>query len=247
MKPPIFHELSPTFIYQSEVHNKEVIKEVFFNNLEKYGFDIEGDNGYIRDKGGQIWTTGESKKGKGFIHLDPEFKVFFDQVKKQLCGFLTDLNFNIDTLSFHIVKSWYTIMNNNAGVNFHIHSASELSFVYYVDVPTGSGNIHFMNPNFNEMSYNSYFTNLFESTKSGGFINEISSEGYNPHTSRCFTLPAIEGNLIIFPSKLPHMVLPSLNTTKKRYSISGDIKLCTNIQIDGYENGLAHPSRWLEL
>lgn len=272
MNPPTFHAFSPTVIYQSEIRNKEIIKEIFFQKFEKYGFDIDdpdlfwSDNGqpmmpvgygYPSDENnGEIVgvpdsygysVTGEFR-GKGFIHLDSDFKIFFDELKSNLHKFFDGINFTTDKFSFHVIKSWYTIVNNKTRVSLHSHSSSDLSFVYYVSVPEGSGNIHFINPNSHDMSYNSYFPGMFERSPVGkSFMNDMWGEKYNSHTNQFFSLPSIEGTLLIFPSKLAHMVPQSQETTDKRYSISGDIKICLDAKVDDYEHGLVHPSRWLEL
>lgn len=274
MEKPTFHAFAPTVIYQAEVHNKEIIKEIFFKNFEKYGFDIDTPDLFWSAEGVPVMPVGygfpaelDNKvsevtgipgdygysvtgefRGKGFIHLDPEFKIFFDQLKKHLYGFFNGLNLDINKFSFHVIKSWYTIINDKTGVSMHSHSSSDLSFVYYVDVPDGSGNIHFINPNYHDMCYNSYFPGMFERPSSGrAFMNDVWGKEYNAHTNQYFALPSIEGTLLIFPSKLAHMVPQSKDTEEKRFSISGDIKLCLDEKIDDYEHGLVHPCRWLEL
>ena len=211
-----------------------------------YGFPSKLENKSIPDDYGYS-VTGEFR-GKGFIHLDIEFKIFFDQLKKHVHAFFNGMNFDINKFSFHVIKSWYTIINDKTGVSLHSHSSSDLSFVYYVDVPEGSGNIHFINPNYHDFSYNSYFPGMFERPTSGrAFMNDVWNKEFNAHTNQYFPLPSIEGNLLIFPSKLAHMVPQSKETEEKRYSISGDIKVCLDVSIDDYEHGLVHPARWLEL
>ena len=253
IKNSLLHAISPTYIYHGELYNSEVIREVFFDNFEKYGFDTHAEN--CNDDSPQKsvnfgqsesnYTTGEVRPNKGYIHLDDSFLLFFTQLKSHITNFLDGIGLDVDKFSYHVLKSWYTIMDERHGVGLHHHNSSELSFVYYINVPPGAGNIHFLNPNLIDTSHNCFFPSIYEKSLLGrGFLkDEITS-----HTKRLLPVEVKDGDLLIFPSTLSHMVPASKSENgEKRYSISGDIKLTTSPDISTYEHGLVHPSRWLEL
>lgn len=253
IKNSLLYSISPTYIYHGELYNSEVIKEVFFDNFEKYGFEVKVENydsnlpqmpvGFGQSDSN--YPTGEVRLDKGYIHLDDNFSLFFTQLKSHITKFLDGIGLNVDKLSYHVLKSWYTIMDEKWGVALHHHNSSELSFVYYINVPPGAGNIHFLNPNFVETSHNCFFPSVYEKSLLGrGFVkDEITL-----HTKRLLPVEVKDGDLLIFPSTLAHEVPASKSENgEKRYSISGDIKLTTSPDISTYEHGLVHPSRWLEL
>ena len=244
----IFHGISPIVIYQTKLDHIEIIKEAFLNNFDKYGFDpkLYPMVDYLGDSNPTFANAGDLIGGlKGFIHQDECFSPLFSQLKIHLDKFLNGLSINAEKLSYHITKSWYTIVDGGANINEHYHNAADLSFVYYVRVPSEHGNIHFLNPSLRQNSLNCYFQGMLDDFP---YERNLVKNTDNLHIQKYLSFPSFDGDLIIFPAALPHMVPPYENPTHEdRYSISGDIKLCLAKDVDNYALGLVHPSRWKEL
>ena len=130
---------------------------------------------------------------------------------------LKDLFFNLRTHGNHFIKSLgitNTLKLDNAWINIngykdtnqsHIHPGAILSGVYYVQTPKDCGNIHFYHPAFTTFQFG---------------WNELKNNGYNSYNSAEWFLPAVQGNLYIFPGLLYHRVEPNYNKKEKRISIS---------------------------
>jgi hypothetical protein len=231
-----FHGISPIVIYESNLENKGEIKKLFHNKFSEYGFDIQ-----IADRLDGITTSNGEYLGKSYLHNDEDFSIFFKQLKSHITEYLTKLGFAADKLSYHVLKSWYVIISDLNGMEFHHHDGADLSFVYYVDVPEDCANVRFLNQNFRNK--NAIFNGIFISSDSEkNFIGDFN----NPHTSHSYPFKPKEGSLLIFPSALEHGIERTDNPIK-RYSIAGDIKFTLKKEILDYETGLVHPSLWKEL
>ncbi len=240
MNSDSLYGLSPVVIYKSfnvpEEHVK--IKSLYHRKFQQYGFDVGMDSRYS----GVSNSSGESL-GKCFLHKDSDYDGFFYFLKDNLNNYFYKLGFNSDLFSFHILKSWYVVITDNNGMDFHTHSCSDLSFCYYVDIPKNSGKINFLNQNFNNK--NNFFSGLFDynpNEPEKTFIKDFT----NPHVFKSYAFEPSEGMLLIFPSDLSHSV-DWCDESITRYSISGDIKLTLNKNILNFESGLIHPSCWREL
>ena len=236
----MLHELSPILIYQTEISHQDDIKTIYFEKISQYGFDSTIPE-FVFPLGMINLQTGEVRS-KGFLHKDEEFSLFFTELKYHINKFISEIGFETSLFSFHVMKSWYTITSQGMEVSMHRHSAGDLSFVYYVDIPPDSGDISFLNPNYIDSSLNNYFMGMFRPPYPGKkFIEKV-----NHHTQEFYKIESKSGNLLIFPSHLYHKVSKSMSK-ETRYSLSGDIKICLNEKIDNYEHGLIHPSYWVEL
>lgn len=232
--------ISPIIIYESfnDSQSHKKIKDTYYKKFSDYGFDYGLDSRF----GGTCNSSGENL-GKSFIHKDPEFNNLFSFLKKNLIEYITKLGFNEELFSFHVLKSWYVVITEHNGMQFHTHSGSDLSFCYYVDIPKKSGKINFLNQNINNK--NCIFSGLFDynpEEPSKTFIKDFD----NPHTFHSYPFEPSDGKLLIFPSELSHSVDLS-ESDVVRHSISGDIKLTLNKKIKNFESGLVHPSLWTEL
>ena len=232
--------LSPILIYESfnNIQDHKKIKKIYYEKINEYGFDYGLDSRF----NGACNSSGESL-GKSFIHKDPSFSNLFQFIKINLVNYITKLGFNDELFSFHVLKSWYVIISENNGMQFHTHSCSDFSFCYYIDAPKNSGAINFLNQNTNNQ--NNIFSGIFDysiNEPSKTFIKDFE----NPHVFNSYGFSPSDGKLLIFPSTLDH----SVNTCEPgvvRHSISGDIKLTLKKEIQNFESGLIHPSLWTEI
>ena len=109
-----------------------------------------------------------------------------------------------------IVNHWININPPQTYNMMHDHPMSDLSGVFYIDVPENSGHIMFENPK----SFASH-TELVTYT-------DTASEQHNQHVQK-FIKP-IEGLLLIFPAHLRHGVLPN-ESNEDRISVSFNIRI----------------------
>ena len=108
-----------------------------------------------------------------------------------------------------ITNMWGTINSKVSHWNMvHTHPESILSGVFWLSTPAGSGDLVLMNP-----------TNIDWWTEKLFAVEKIKSNSYSGTYYRVY---AKEGELIIFPSYLPHMVEPNTSDVK-RISISFNI------------------------
>lgn len=115
---------------------------------------------------------------------------------------------------WHSFDCWINI-NKQGGFNPpHIHPGQTYSGVYYLSVPEGSGNIHFLDPRPAPI-YGTPDLNV-ENDK-----NVYSNN--NPYDSRVFSHCPREGYVVFFPSWLVHYVDPN-PTPSPRISIAFNVK-----------------------
>lgn len=232
--------ISPVIIYESfnDEENHKKIKNTYYKKFSEYGFEYELNNNFE----GYSYSSGEHL-GKSFLHKDPQFECLFSFLKKNLIEYIIKLGFNEDLFSFHVIKSWYVVITEDNGMQFHTHSGSDFSFCYYIDVPENSGKINFLNQNTSNKNY--IFSGLFDynpEEPNKTFIKDFT----NPHIFHSYPFEPSDGKLLIFPSELAHSV-DSCEPGVVRHSISGDIKLTLNKKIKNFESGLVHPALWTEI
>lgn len=199
----------PTLICDFESLTHEKFKDIFYNNLHKYVHPdgIDGEHADVT------------------FHHNAEFEFFFKEVTIFAEQYLTELSLDPNQYDIHLVKCWWQSLTKNH-IPMHNHSDAHLSFVYYVNVPPESGNLHFQaDP---QTFHNDLTRGLFLDDYDGKFpfksFNHFNamSVGYEPK----------EAKVIVFPASLNHMttlfnetdtVTTDVDVIKKRrISISGD-------------------------
>lgn len=106
----------------------------------------------------------------------------------------------------HFLNSWVTIYPPGTYVPEHVHSNSMLSGVFYAKVPEGSGNIIFKDPS------------AVAKTMFIGDYNQF------PTVPTVYTHPVQTGQMIIFPSWLPHLTEVN-RSTEDRIMVSFNISM----------------------
>ncbi len=101
------------------------------------------------------------------------------------------------------LQCWVNINHTNSWNDVHDHEGSEiiLSGVFYVKVPTNSGNIRFYDPRNSKSLFREYYEN-----EKGTYLR----------------MTPVENMLIFFPPYLKHMVEPNFST-ENRISIAFNI------------------------
>jgi len=135
------------------------------------------------------------KHSSTLVHQQPEFKKLFDYITLQVNQAAESIGMR-GVLT--IMESWININDTQGAFNLqHIHGGV-LSGTFYVQVPTGSGQLYLTNP---------APIHLWE-----GF--NVCPER-NHFFSETIEVNPIEGTVLIWPSYLPHTVGPNKDNVER--------------------------------
>jgi len=218
------HFLFPTPVMQVDLTPDDGIAEAMYQQLEIFDRIIFGDPQFSsRDNltGDRLGISGLDQ-----LHLMNEFSWLNQQIGEQVLLYLTDISGPDHGLEVHIQKAWPVVCSRDGGtIPSHTHRNSQLSAVFYVrtEDDANSGELQFQAPA-------AFFSNAMaipsrETTVSGGV--------FAPKQHR----------LLIFPSNLPHQVLP-YEGSGPRYSVSYDLAV-TTAPGQGREMLMPHPMDWV--
>ena len=87
------HEIFPLVIYQDSIDCHREFKGENLDSLREYWF-----NGYENES--------PEYSGKIFLHLDPRYNFFFDDLKTSVDNYFLHLNVDYSKLNYHVIKSW---------------------------------------------------------------------------------------------------------------------------------------------
>tara|TARA_R100000030_G_scaffold66814_1_gene50878 strand:+ start:379 stop:996 length:618 start_codon:yes stop_codon:yes gene_type:complete len=132
-----------------------------------------------------------------------ELRPLFEYICQMAYKAVTDLDF-IDC-DIALTEAWLNVNDSRQCMNNeHIHG-EVFSGVFYLQAPEGSGKLSIVNPGINRM------------WKGGGLLSQK-----NQFTGESIRIEPIEGNIILFPSYLPHSVETN-DHDEERISISFNI------------------------
>jgi len=139
-------------------------------------------------------------QSKNIVDAD-EMSEFLKCLDMHLMAFSAMISIQLER---NVSRLWANL-NRYSSYNLnHIHPGCLVSGVYYTKVPENSGAIYFNNPVGNECGLS-------------GFISGF------PELKSFREFPAEEGDLLLFPSWLDHGVLPNMNESEDRISISFNV------------------------
>jgi hypothetical protein len=210
------HPIFPTIIYQCSMgsHWCDIL-----SSKKEYQFDPSSGA-----------LTGETRD-LGLMHHDPDLQDFFGEVSASIIACLDQASINTDVVEPAIMKAWCTMIDAGDTMRAHTHACSDLSFVYYVD-PPDNALIKFLNPNRNP---NKYFDGAYDNEPILGEKNFINASDY--------TMVVQKGDIIIFPSNIPHCTVGGGQSVHLR-SIAGDVKLVLKHDYTSLDTGLINPAHW---
>ena len=130
------------------------------------------------------------------IRDDPLILDLISKCKVHVLNFVRELGAN-EFKSVRCSECWFNLYEKNDYQEVHTHMNSHISLVYYVKVPTDSGNIVFNSP--------TYLTDLFRPS----FTRDVTTATYTPG----------ESDVMIFKSNVAHRVTPN-KTDEHRVSIA---------------------------
>jgi len=184
------HTIFPTsFYWENNILSKED-RNILFDKITKLS--------ETQSSGGQYWRA-NVKNSHGYYGLreDNDFNKLEDIITMHVNIFAAELKSNHN---YKCDYGWYNVYDDNSYQEYHIHSNSIFSAVYFLSAPEGSSPLVFhcgvddMLPMKNIIEYNAY-------------NNE--THDYVPE----------DDTLVIFRSNLKHMV-PKGNNTYPRITLS---------------------------
>lgn len=226
------HYAFPLAIYTKQLDNYEEFNRVILDNIAPYDFTSTDEV-----------LTGEWL-GKIAMHHNPLFKDFYKTVSDCAKDYVNFLGMRDDIFEYHFTKSWLSIIDKpQYHMGYHTHSISDISWVYYVEVPENADVISFSNMNkpnelFDGLMDDSREVDVNEHNNPQGktFFRERNTPNYNT-----FFIPPHPGLLVMFPGKQRHGTVPHPQTTEpqlgKRTAVVGDINMHLKHDYLKFESG----------
>ena len=191
------------------------------------------------------WFNGSENEspeysGKIFLHLNTNYKCFFDDLKKNIDEYMNHLNIDSGKLNYHVIKTWvgYHKDNETPSINAHYHNESNISFCYYLKTDDTSDKFCMQQ----QKNRNEVAGGLFEIAEKRNLIL-----GYNKYNCNYYTITPIEGTVLVFPSNAYHFTQKIAERRGERIVIAGDIRITLREDNPDYHQGSTHPSQWTQL
>ncbi len=234
-KSATLHALFPTLVYQTSLEEAASFNADFKGSEPDFAFDPQ-----VRGKA--RYNAGEYH-GQILLHQSDSLQPFFTTLAQQVSKYLKAMGMRTDVFEMQCLKSWFVFCDTTGeedddAIVPHNHSCSDISWVYYVDVPDEAGTIRFHGPN--RLS-----TAVFESAFHYDWHNEDKSaiSTVNWWNSDTWSLPTKTGDLLIFPGHQVHSVEAN-RSPKRRITVAGDIALTLREDYRDLEFGRTSPTHW---
>lgn len=172
------HAIFPTLVVEVKNENHAVIKTA----MEKHILDLVDKNGMCHEE-----------INLNNLHHYEDFKPLYELATQAMKSFISKFAIDPELFDYNITKSWLSIVKEQS-VPVHAHMESNLSFIYYANIPDGGAlpitfYRHFrLDEPFYQMST---WNNPHE---------------WNHFNSYGWTFQANEGVLYVFPSSTLHGV-----------------------------------------
>lgn len=239
---PLLHALFPTLVYQASLPEANRWKTDLLKCLPDHSFST------AMEQGGKHFA-GEYH-GQSLLHLDQKLNPFFCELAEQVSCYLKVLGMKPDVFDLQCLKSWFVICDPidesapddaSAALLAHNHSCSDVSWVYYVDVPDDCPAITFH-------SGRTPPTEPFGSAFHYDWQNDHKSAvtTFNQWNRDTWSIVPTEGNILLFPGHQLHSVEAN-HTRHRRLSIAGDLALTLKPEFTDREFGRTAPEHWKKL
>ena len=204
------YNVFPTTIYVGEVNDHKKHKEEFYKVYHKFDYE---ENKYD--------NTVSENTGKVLIHLEDTLNPLFEEivyghVKPYICDILKYK----DIFNYVITKSWLSRARSSKNcIPWHIHTPSQISFTYYLNMPPNAHKLKFCAP------YN-HWEPFMGISSSNQLEERCMVQEYNGMNANTFEFVPPEGSIVLFPSRIQHTTVSiDKNFTGERLAIVGDIVL----------------------
>jgi uncharacterized protein (TIGR02466 family) len=165
------------------------------NNLLE-GIDLDSINYAEHNWDCKVRTTKGLKESLGWEEK------FLSSIRSEVEKYIESNFSNFSSPDVGVGKPWLNIYGEGDNQEIHNHLPEHVSYAYMVKIPENSGKFIFLNT---------------------GYFTEASVYPFDKLINQRFEVDAEEGDLLIFPSFLNHMV--STNFGDTRITISGNIRL----------------------
>ena len=222
------HLVFPTAIYTAHIKNFLKYNSIILENIGQYNF-------ITKESHDETYRMTGEHIGKINIHHNNLFNDFFKTIIEHAQTYVNFLGIKNELFDYYVNKTWLSIIDEpGEHMVFHNHSNSDISFVYYLEVPENPDSISFKNVN----KPNQLFLGMMDDSRpiEKTFFRERNDLNYNS-----FFIPPHEGLLIMWPGNLPHGTIqnPYSNELQKgrRNGIAGDISLVLKPGLNDFESG----------
>ena len=192
------HHLFPTIVH---IENIPRTAEVNQHYIDK---SIELANTLPKDNINSWRCDTFSTLDKYDMINDPIFVELIEDVKKEVAVVATFFGAKTDNII--VTSGWINVAGPGAFQEYHIHTNSHFSVVYYLKTPKNCGNLVFKS---------------FEA-ETDMFPLPLTMTNYTSY--KTFSIPATEGHMVVFRSNISHMVEKNMSNDS-RISISMNINL----------------------
>jgi hypothetical protein len=184
----IEHAIFPTLITEFHYPEKDDFKQLFYQRI----FDYMTPEGYSNEFTGHV-----------NIHHEETFASFFTYAINCAKQYAARLHIDTDKFEFNLVKTWMNIKKDDS-TPMHAHGDAHISFTYYVNVPKS-----FVRP----IRFHNY--NQRNEPYPGSIRWNNTSDSWDWLNSYTWQFEPVEGQLLVFPSMLPHDTIGSTNGQDK--------------------------------
>lgn len=223
--------LNPMYFYKVGLgvseSNRQAIHSAICSLVDKEAenFDAFTDTAWL----GDINASGD-------FHTIPEMQPLLERLPFALGEYFEALGVNAEKFQAYISRCWPAYQTVGQEIHLHRHMQSNISGVYYVDVPPESGEFAF------------YFYDVACEFIPGLFSSDAHAKkgllkSWNLMRATEVPLVMETDQLILFPSKTLHRVHPSKNYDRPRISIAFDINV-TLRSSDKQEAGMPPLDKW---
>ena len=191
----------PTFVYRGKLATHEKWKEILVPILEKRYRDVNGSNSNTRSTDGQACWNCDCYTS----FFDESMQDHTKEEEIEVQALLADISVNLQEAiksaefyphAFLVAQQWFNAYGPGQNQEPHNHVPSHLSGIYYI---TFDPNLHsgttFLNPN----------KRYTEGPRYNKHYYDPDMFGYGCYKEE-MSLTVAEGDVVIFPSQMDHMV-----------------------------------------
>jgi len=192
---------------------------------ESENFDSFGQTAWL----GDINASGD-------FHEVPEMKPLLHRLPFALGEYFEAMGLNANKFQAYITRCWPAYQTVGQDIQIHRHMQSNISGVYYLDVPDHSGDFTFF---FYDVQ-SEFIPGLYSTPE---HLERGVLRNWSPMRATEVPIKMSADQLLLFPSKTLHRVSESKNTQSPRLSIAFDINI-TLKSSDKQETGMPPLNKW---
>lgn len=238
----VLHALFPTLVYQASLADANRWNPRLLESLPDHNFSTNAE------RGGKHFA-GEYH-GQSLLHLDERLAGFFASMAVQVTDYLKVLGMRPELFDLQCLKSWFVICDpivatdgdtTTTSLLPHNHSCSDVSWVYYVDVPDDCPPITFHS---GRTPPTEPFGSAFHYDWQHDHKSSVTT--FNQWNRDTWSIVPKAGDLLLFPGHQLHSVEAN-HTDQRRISVAGDLALTLKPEYIDREFGRTAQQHWKKL